>query len=300
MDASPRTREDHDIPDDLACMGNIRIHPALRYHGGKYRIAPRLLPLLPPHRCYVEPYSGSAGMLLQKPRSAMEVYNDLDDEIVNFFRVLRCRNNARQLIEQLNLTPYARAEFQSACLPTEDPVERARRTAIRAMMGFGSAGATKGTTGMSMHPNRLNGWRNYPHKLHGVIERLHGVLIENRPALDIIRHYDSLDTLYFVDPPYLSSTRNLSGACYRHEMTDDEHVELLRCLCQVTGMVMLCTYSNALYDQHLPGWISKTYSVNIAGQRGSGQRVEQIWFNPRAAETIFQQELFSEADMEVA
>jgi len=300
MKTSSSVGENHGSAHESSRMGNTVINPALRYHGGKYRIAPRLLPLLPPHRCYVEPYGGSAGMLLQKPRSAMEVYNDLDDEIVNFFRVLRERNSAKQLIEQLNLTPYARAEFQSAYLPTEDPVERARRTAIRAMMGFGSAGATKGTTGMSIHPNRPNGWRNYPHKLHGVIERLQGVLIENRPALDIIRHYDSLDTLHFVDPPYLSSTRNVSGACYRHEMMDDEHVELLRCLCQVTGMVMLCTYSNALYDQHLPGWISKTYSVNIAGQRGSSQRVEQIWFNPRAAETIFQQELFCEADMEVA
>jgi len=271
--------------------------PALRYHGSKYRLAPRLLPFLPPHRCYVEPYGGAAGMLLQKPRSAVEVYNDLDEEIVNFFRVLRCRKDAERLIEQLNLTPYARAEFQIAWEPTEDIVERARRTAMRAMMGFGSAGATQGTTGMTTHHHRLNVWRNYPRRLHDVVERLQGVMIENRPAIDVICHYDGPETLYFVDPPYLPSTRSSkAGCCYRHEMTDENHVELLGCLKKSTGMVVLCTYSNFLYDHHLDGWVNKTFPVNISAQRGGSQRIEQVWFNPRAASTIFQQELFGECE----
>jgi len=266
--------------------------PALRYHGSKYRLAPRLLPFLPPHHCYVEPYGGAAGMLLQKPRSAMEIYNDLDEEIVNLFRVLRCREDAEQLIEQLTLTPYARAEFQAAWEPAEGVVERARRTAMRAMMGFGSAGATQGTTGMTVHSHRLNVWRSYPHKLRDVVERLQGVMIENRPAMNVICHYDGPNTLHFVDPPYLLSTRSANGSCYRHEMTDDEHVELLCCLQQVTGMVVLCAYSNTLYENHLHGWVNKTFPVHISAQRGGGQRVEQVWFNPRAANAIFQKELF--------
>ena len=103
--------------------------PALRYHGAKFRLAPWIMSFFPSHRCYVEPFGGAAGVLLQKPRAYAEVYNDLDDEITNFFRVLREQPDA--LIEQIQLTPYARAEFDLAYESTTCPIERARRTAVR-------------------------------------------------------------------------------------------------------------------------------------------------------------------------
>ncbi len=142
--------------------------PAMRYHGSKFRLANWILPLLPDHRCYVEPYGGAAGVLLLKPRAEVEVYNDLDGNIVNFFSVLRDPVNCAELIRQIELTPYARAEFELAWQPAECNIERARRTCIRAQMGFGSAGATKQTTGFRTYTRKRFGqsvqidWVKYP------------------------------------------------------------------------------------------------------------------------------------------
>lgn len=212
--------------------------PALRYHGAKFRLAPWVMQFFPEHRAYVEPFGGAAGVLLQKQRAYAEVYNDLDDDIANFFRVLRDPGQSAHLIELLQLTPYARAEFDLSYRDCDDPVERARRTAIRASMGFGSAGATKGVTGFRIDTARPYGtaqhlWTRYPGQLAAVIERLQGVLIENRPAIEVMRQHDATDTLHFVDPPYVFETRslrNVAQGCYRHEMTNDQHIELLATL----------------------------------------------------------------------
>ncbi len=128
--------------------------PALRYHGAKFRLAPWVLKHFPPHGTYVEPFDGAAGVLLQKPRSYAEVYNDLDGEMVNFFRVLRNTGQRAALVEALALTPYHRDEFDLAWEPTEDPIEQARRLCVRAQVGFGSAGATKGVTGFRIDTKR--------------------------------------------------------------------------------------------------------------------------------------------------
>src|SRR5260370_477219 len=114
--------------------------PVLRYHGGKFRIAPWVIEHFPPHRTYVEPFGGAAGVLLQKPRAYSEVYNDLDGDVVNFFRVLRDPAQLDRLLQVCVATPYARVEFEDAWEPVDEPIERARRLTIRAQMGFGSAG----------------------------------------------------------------------------------------------------------------------------------------------------------------
>lgn len=175
--------------------------PAIRYHGGKFRIAPWVIEHFPPHKCYVEPFGGAAGVLIQKPRCYAEVYNDLDGDIVNLFRVLQGSETSQRLLELLTLTPYAREEFEIAWQPTDDPVDRARRTIIRAQMGFGSAGASKGVTGFRIDTARAYGtaqhlWERYPAHLTSVIQRFAGVLIENRPAVDIMRAHDAPDTLH--------------------------------------------------------------------------------------------------------
>ncbi|MDX3744916.1 DNA adenine methylase, partial [Pseudomonas sp.] len=116
--------------------------PVIRYHGSKFRLASWVTQYFPRHTCYVEPFGGAAGVLMQKPRSYAEVYNDLDGDVVNLFRVLQDPQARAALFEAVVLTPYARQEFERAWEPAEHPVERARRTIIRAQMGFGSAGAT--------------------------------------------------------------------------------------------------------------------------------------------------------------
>lgn len=260
--------------------------PALRYHGAKFRLAPWIMSFFPSHRCYVEPFGGAAGVLLQKPRAYAEVYNDLDDEITNFFRVLREQPDA--LIEQIQLTPYARAEFDLAYESTTCPIERARRTAVRAQMGFGSAGATKGTTGFRIDTKRPYAtaqhlWERYPEQIAAVAARMQGVLIENRPAIEVMQAHDEPETLHFVDPPYVFETRserNVAQGCYRHEMTDAQHAELLNTLEQLQGMVVLCGYPSKLYSTTMPHWRQHSTTARMSAGRGTGLRTECVWINP--------------------
>lgn len=258
----------------------------MRYHGAKFRLAPWLLKLFPPHVQYVETHGGAAGVLLNKERSYSEVYNDVDGEIVNFFRVLQDPEKRGRLIELCVLTPYSRAEFDIAWEPSEDPVERARRTAIRAQMGFGSAGATKGRTGFRQDSKReyataAHLWATYPEALRRVGERFVGVLIDNKPASFVIAAHDHVDTLFYVDPPYVLSTRNLTRGShyYRHEMTDEDHRELLNQLKQVTGMVVLSGYRNPIYDEELDGWERVETRSRISAGRGTTMRTEVVWMN---------------------
>lgn len=265
--------------------------PALRYHGAKFRLAPWVLKHFPAHGTYVEPFGGAAGVLLQKPRSYAEVYNDLDGEMANFFRVLRDPGQRAALTEALVLTPYSRDEFDAAWEPTDDAVEQARRLCVRAQMGFGSAGATKGVTGFRIDTKRACStaqhlWMEYPDSLAAVGARFAGVLIENRPALEVMPQHDGPDTLHFVDPPYVLGTRVLQGSgrvYYRHEMTDDDHAELLAALRELQGMVIVTGYESDLYTDALAGWRVERTASRISACRGTALRTEVLWMN-RAAQ----------------
>lgn len=281
--------------------------PALRYHGGKFRLAPWILNFFPPHSCYVEPFGGAAGVLLQKPRVYAEVYNDLDSDIVNFFRVLRDPGLRSDLIEACRLTPYAREEFVLAYEPTDDMLERARRTCVRAAMGFGSAGATKGTTGFRTDTRRKYGtaqhnWADYPSAIAAIGERFAGILIENRDAIQVLQDHDGHDTLHFVDPPYVHGTRVMRARSYRHELDDAAHERLLMAIQDVDGMVVLCGYRSDLYDGTLRSWERHEISARISGGRGTTTRTECVWLNPAcsAALTRSQGDLFQFSETEAS
>ncbi|MEX3614696.1 MAG: DNA adenine methylase [Burkholderia gladioli] len=266
--------------------------PLITYFGGKFRIASWVIQHLPPHDVYVEPYGGSAGVLLQKPRSRVEVYNDLDGEIVNLFRVLRDTANRAQLIEQLRLTSDSRAEFERAWQACEEPIERARRMCIRAEMGFGSAGGTRplhNPVGFAVdirsHSTGQGQWQGYPDRLAVLGERLADVLVENWRASSVIARYDGPDTLFYVDPPYVPNTRSsasTTGRDYRHEMTDFDHAELLAARRNLRGMAVVSGYASALYDQALTDWKRVTRKVSAQGQKGTVQRDEVLWISPAA------------------
>jgi DNA adenine methylase len=266
--------------------------PALRYHGGKFRLAAWVMSFFPEHTCYVEPFGGAAGVLLQKERVYAEVYNDLDEAVANFFMVLRDPAARERLIEAVVLTPYARSEFDLSWLPADDPIESARRLCIRAQMGFGSAGATKGVTGFRIDTKREYGtaqhlWAQYPAALASAGARFTGVLIENRPAVDVIRQHDAPNTLHFVDPPYVHSTRTRTGTRgYRHEMTDDDHAELLDVLLDAGGYVVLSGYDTDLYKSMLKGWTTRSTQSRISAGRGSVNRTEVVWINPACSEAL--------------
>jgi len=204
----------------------------LRYHGGKFRLAPWIISHFPPHRVYVEPFGGAANVLLQKERSYAEVYNDLDDEVVTLFRVLRDPVTAGALISLLRVTPFARVEYRSSFELSDDPVESSRRLIVRSLMGFGSNSINRMvSSGFRSNSNRsgttpAHDWMNYPDALAGIIGRLSGVVIEHDDALSVVARFDVPDCLFYVDPPYPHSTRTTAGKGYTHEMTDDEHRKL--------------------------------------------------------------------------
>lgn len=259
--------------------------PVLRYHGGKFRLAQWIMSHFPPHRIYTEAFGGAAGVLIQKPRAYSEVYNDLDGDVCNLFEVIRDPDLRAKLVHDLVATPYARTEFERAWKPAKAPVERARRLVIRAMMGFGSAGATKGTTGFRIDTKReyetaQHTWAMYPHNLAAVGERLAGVLIENRPAIEVIQAHDTPDALHYVDPPYVHETRCMRNNNYRHDLHTDDHLKLLDALRNVEGMVVLSGYQTELYDEQLTGWTKRSTNARIAAGRGTALREEVVWLNP--------------------
>lgn len=205
--------------------------------------------------------------------------------------------------ERLVLTPHARAEFELAWTDAEEPVERARRTIIRAQMAFGSAGATKGITGFRIDTKRQYGtaqqlWARYPDHIAGIGERLTGILIENRPAIEAITAHDTTSTLHYIDPPYLHQTRvrgASKGRYYRHELENRDHQELLATICKLEGMVVLSGYSSDMYDQALPGWTYNTTNARISAGRGGAVRQKHLWLNPACMEALQQTGLRLEA-----
>lgn len=277
--------------------------PVLRYHGGKWMLAPWIIGHFPAHRIYVEPFCGAGSVLLRKPRSNAEIVNDLDDEIVNVFEVLRDPAAATRLRELCALSPYSRTEFERAYQPTEDPIEKARRRIVRAAMAFGTTSGKKNRTGFRATPwrgskkgyrhGRSNGvkdWATWPLAIASFTERLIGVCVERRPAIDIIRQQDGRGVLFYCDPPYPHSTRTAIRSpsdrerAYAKDMSDDEHRELARALHQARGYVVLSGYSCDLYDEELyRGWRRIEREALADGAR---TRTEVLWLNRACAEAL--------------
>lgn len=262
--------------------------PALRYHGGKWMLAPWILEHLPPHRVYVEPYGGAASVLLRKARSYAEVYNDLDGEIVNLFRVIRER--PAELTRALLWTPFSRTEYRVTSFePSDDPLEAARRTVVRSFQGFASSSLQRDVkSGFRSNSNRsgttpAHDWANYPGTIRGLARRMRGVTIENLEATVVMRQHDSPQTLHYCDPPYVHGTRTTvpnGQDGYAHEMTDDDHRSMAEVLRSLRGMVVLSGYPSDLYDRELfPDWHREQ---RLALADGAKERTEVIWMNAPA------------------
>lgn len=265
--------------------------PVLRWHGGKWRLAPWIISNLPPHRIYVEAFGGAASVLLRKPRSYAEIYNDLDGQVVNLFEVLRS-DRADELIRLLELTPFARGEFEGAYGISDDPVEEARRLIVRSFMGFGSDGFNRNVrTGFRAASNRsgttpAHDWVNYPENVRAIVKRLQGVVIERRPAAEVSCQHDGPETLHYLDPPYMPETRSdksrKSGEryhAYAHEMTAGDHNELLASVVKLNGAVVISGYPSETYDAALDGW-HRVACAALAD--GAAKRTEVLWINPVA------------------
>lgn len=258
---------------------------AFAYYGAKNGLLPELLPLLPAADHYCEPFAGSATVLLNRKPSPIETINDLNGDLVNFFRVLR--NQGEELVRLLSLTPYAREEFTQAWDNCTCPVERARRFFVRVQMDIAKAGAKKYRSWSCnvtyVHNAHSYAVRNFHNKVDGmgeVVRRLRNVQIDNRPALDCIRKFDRPGTLFYCDPPYLPATRN-SASDYKFEMTVQDHHDLAAVLTGCAGRVALSGYDDPLYEELYTGWHKTTFkSRRVPMSKGSGLvRQECLWTN---------------------
>ncbi len=258
---------------------------AFRWYGGKLSHVDWIVPLLPESKHYCEPFGGSAAVLLNKEPSEVETYNDIDGEVVNFFRVLRDRTE--ELIRKLYLTPFSREEFRKAInLPENvDDVTRALYFFVRAeQVRIGLA--QKATEGRWAHckltsrrgkAGAISRWQNRINALWLVAKRLRDVQIENDDALNIIERYDSPETLFYCDPPYVHSSRKDTNA-YGYEMTDNDHIKLAEVLNEVQGKVALSGYEDPLMRKLYKNWIMiQTPPVTIHSSKA--KRRECLWIN---------------------
>lgn len=272
--------------------------PALRYHGGKFRLAPWVLDFFPPHLTYVEPFGGAASLLLKKPRSRAECYNDLDGRIVNFFRVLRDPAKSIELQRRVALTPYARDELEwSLGGPADgaDDVDAAHRLVVRSFMGHGSDSATR-TTRTGFRARLTDGralpsaeWSTWADSIPAFRDRLAGVMLENDDAISVIGRMDSPTTLIYCDPPYVHSSRSaMTGRSsttngYLFEMTDFDHRMLADRLHRCAGMIVLSGYPSAMYQELYGDWVSHQRQ-HVADR--AKMRTEVVWLNPACSTAL--------------
>lgn len=249
----------------------------LKYPGAKNRLTDWICSYIPKHEVYLEPYAGSMAVFLAKEQSKIETLNDLDGNVVNYFRVVR--DHPMELISKLEMTPYARDEYNEAfkVLEEDSDVEKARKFAVQCWQGFGCSNLYRNgfrTSQQGTSPHTTKEWREIPLRLQKASNRLMNAQIENLPALELIKRYNTRDVFMYIDPPYLHSTRK--NYLSKYEMDDSDHVELLEILVQHPGKILISGYENDLYNQYLVGW----KKVHKKAQAEAGlSRVETLWMN---------------------
>ena len=253
--------------------------PLIRYYGSKYRLAPFIISHFPEHKVYIEAFGGSAGVLLRKPPSWHEVYNDLDGELYNLFKILKNPTTAAKLKARLSSTPYAKDAYELAYNLTSDSVEQAWQFVVRSHLGFSSSSCLRKTGFVSTSKKAtympVKTWYSVPDQVDWYTERLKSVAIDNRDALALIQAHDSEHALFYIDPPYLQETRYYKHKkIYRHEYTPEEHTQLLNLVNNLSGKVVISGYDNELYNDLLPGW--KKVSKNSLTD-GRNTKKEVLW-----------------------
>lgn len=255
-----------------------------RYPGSKWNMAEWIIQHFPENyekMMYLEPFCGSGAVFFNKKPGPVETVNDLDSGIVNLFKVLR--DKPEELKNALRLTPYSREEYEKSYLPSDDPLESARRFMVRTTQAIGAKMGTR--CGWRNHKQlKIGGtackWGGVTGTIDAAANRLWGdtthlVMIEHKNALELIKGYNSADTLMYLDPPYLRETRK-SGRLYAFEMKDDQHREMLELIRKSKAKIILSGYPSNLYDQALAGWHT---DETIATTTSTSKATEKIWMN---------------------
>jgi DNA adenine methylase len=259
---------------------------AFGWYGGKFSHLDWLLPLLPNAQHYCEPFGGSAAVILNRNPSPVETYNDLDGEVVTFFRILR--EQKESLIEAIGLTPFSREEFELAISEQTADIsdfERARRFFIRARQ-VRTGLAQKASSGRWAHckltsragmAGAVSRWLGSVEDLSEIVQRLLRVQIEHDSAIKVIQRYDSEETLFYCDPPYPHASRGDSQA-YAYEMTDEQHRELADILHNIKGKVAISGYQCSLMEELYGNWKHITAPTKTCHST-KGLRTEVLWVN---------------------
>jgi DNA adenine methylase len=268
-----------------------KIRPAVKCHGGKFYLARRYLELFPSHDVFIEPFAGGLNVLLNKPRSRIEVAGDLNGNLIEFYRCLQ--SQPEELIERLQLLSYSQETFDWSRQTdvNGDQIEAAARFIVRNRFSrgghgedFANAARTRGKTRpCGPKPGDQNSWEVMLERdLPIVAQRLQGVQFYYAEALSLIEKYDSPDVLMYLDPPYPKKTRTAPDI-YAYEMTDEDHRELLETILKVKGTVAISGYHNPLYDRLLAFWQRREFEMpNHSGQGKTKQRrLETLWINRR-------------------
>lgn len=274
-----------------------RVNPPLKWFGGKHYLAPKIIALMPKHRHYVEPYFGGGSVLLARDpddpnlsidgKGVSEVANDINPSLAKFWWVLRDTTLFEQFRRRVEAMPMARTAWEQARDYEPDgldPVGEAvaffilcRQSLSGRMNSF--TAITRSRTRRNMNGN-VSEWLSAVDGLPAVHARLRRVLIENKPALDLIRSEDTPETLFYLDPPYLHETRT-STDVYAHEMSRDDHISLLEEIQSCKGRVMLSGYCSDVYDFALRNWNRHTFDLpnNAAGGKEKRRMTEVLWTN---------------------
>lgn len=254
---------------------NIDLH----YPGGKKRIAPWIVKKMPDHHSYLEPFFGCGAVLFEKEPAPIETVNDLDSEIVNFFRVVRDPDRRERLCEAVAYTPYSREIYEEGFKREyKSDIEKALWFVVRSMQSHGfriteKSGWKKDVYGREA-AYAVRYWNRLPEALQYMGRRLKSVQIENRPAVELIKAFDHENVLIYCDPPYVMSTRGRKQ--YRHEMSDEDHEELLQVINRSKAKIMISGYDCELYDRYLHDWRKE----QIASRTQSlARRMETLWMN---------------------
>lgn len=272
--------------------------PLMRYQGAKWRLAPWIIEHFPAHACYVEPYGGSAAVLLTKTPSSREVYNDINDEVVTLFNVIRDDAMRQALLRLLAMTPYSRTEFEFAKERSHahrdghgkiengmGAVIVAHKLLVRAQMTFNDA-ASRGRGDFRLDTSRPGVslqelWRELPDNVLSVTERLRSVLIENTDAYNVIKNHDRKDTLFYLDPPPIHNSHDYDVGRDEVVMSEHEHEHMLNMVLQRAGMFVISGDDNSLYNDMLRGW-SKHIKQVAAGGHSTDTMDKQavLWLSP--------------------
>lgn len=271
--------------------------PILRYPGGKFLLAPKIVPHFPQHKLYVEVFCGAASILMYKHRSEGEVINDIYDDVRNVFSVLQDKTKAKELKRLLELTPHSYREYLlSYDTEKDDDIERARKMIYRSFASIGSDGASRRHAGFRTLKNNESyvtsalEWSRFPKFIPGFTRRLQGVVLEGRDALDIIRIYDRPETFFYCDPPYVKDVRAKYSVHYAFEYSDDDHRNLAVALQSIQGTAIISGYKGELYKELYEdkGWKRVDFTAKVqTGTTAGGTKIDSIWMHPRIKTTLF-------------